>query len=165
MVCRRSSSGTYSQESQRWASSRRFKVQCATTLHGEKKEIQKYENTSHRQLRNMLVNSRAVIGLSWSMDQKRNGMEPTPTNPTDPGTEWQKKWWQLSLDPVIRHFVPSVALWERRIMRQRREKEVYRHFNGSDENIELLLRTVISANQLSVLRSNSRFMQRIIQRS
>ena len=24
------------------------------------------------------------------------------------------------------------------------------HFNGSDENIELLLRTVISANQLSV---------------
>ena len=26
------------------------------------------------------------------------------------------------------------------------------HFNGSDENIELLLRTVISANQLSVYR-------------
>ena len=29
------------------------------------------------------------------------------------------------------------------------------HFNGSDENIELLLRTVISANQLSVYVADS----------
>ena len=60
MVWERSSSGKYSQESQRWPSSRRFKVwwetysvilsssttgssscQCTATLHGEKKETQK----------------------------------------------------------------------------------------------------------------------------
>ena len=62
---------------------------CNDLAWGEK-EIQKYVNTSHTQLRNMLVNSRAVIGLSWGLDQKRNGTEPTQTNPTDPGTEWQR---------------------------------------------------------------------------
>ena len=35
----------------------------------EKKEIQKDLNTIHRQMRNMLVNSLAVIGLSWGLDQ------------------------------------------------------------------------------------------------
>ena len=65
--------------------------QCTTTLRGEEKEIQKDVNTIHRQLRNMLVDSRAVMGLSWGLEQKRNGTEPTPSNPTDPGTEWKKK--------------------------------------------------------------------------
>ena len=37
------------------------------------------------------------------------------------------------------------------------------HFNGSDENIELLLRTVISADHLC-LRRNSRYMQRVAQK-
>ena len=56
-----------------------------------KKEIQKDVNTTHRQLRIMLANSLAVIGHSWDLGQKRNGTEPTLTNPTDPGIEWQKK--------------------------------------------------------------------------
>ena len=56
-----------------------------------KKEIQKDLNTIHKQMRKKLVNSLAVIGLSWNLAQKRNGTEPTPTNPTDPGIEWQKK--------------------------------------------------------------------------
>ena len=56
-----------------------------------KKEMHKDVNTVHRQLRNMLVDSHAVIGLCWGLEQKRNGAEPTPTNPTDPGIEWQRK--------------------------------------------------------------------------
>ena len=143
-ACRRSSSGKYSQESQRWPSSRSFKVQwetysvnlsssktgssscqCTTTLHGEKKETQKDVNATHRQLQNMLENSLAVIGLSWSLDQKRNGTEPAQINPTDRGIEWQKTWWQIS-------------------------QKKYIHFNDSTENIELLLRTNISVNQLSI---------------
>ena len=32
----------------------------------------------------------AVIGHSWGLDQKRNGSEPTTTNPTDPGTKLQR---------------------------------------------------------------------------
>ena len=56
-----------------------------------KKGIRKDVNTIHRQLRIMLVNSFAVIGLSWGPDLKRSGTERTPTNQTDPGIEWQKK--------------------------------------------------------------------------
>ena len=41
------------------------------------------------------------------------------------------------------------CLRERRIEKQGHGKKSI-HFNGSDENIELLLRTVISANQLSI---------------
>ena len=63
---------------------------CTTTLHGEKKEIQKDVNASHRQLRNMLGNSLAVLRLSWGLDQKRSGTEPTRTNPTDPWTKLQR---------------------------------------------------------------------------
>ena len=107
MVCRRSSSGKYQCEPEHFKD-RISSCQCTTTLHGEKKEIQKDLNTIHRQLRNMLVNSLAVIGLSWNLDQKRNGTEPTPTNPTDPGIEWQKKWCWISQIPIIQYFVPSV---------------------------------------------------------
>ena len=168
MACRRSSSGKYSQESHRWALSRRFKVwretysvnlstsktvpsssQCTTTLHGENKEIQKDVNTIHRQLRNMLVDSRAVLGLSWGSDQKRNGTEPTPTKPTDPGSEWQRRWcWNFSdsSHPTCR----ASSVSESGESRSKRGGKKSIHFNGSDENIELLLRTVNSANQLSV---------------
>ena len=48
-------------------------------------EIPKDVNTIHRQLRNMLVSSRAVIGLSWGLDQKRNGTELTMANQMDHG--------------------------------------------------------------------------------
>ena len=57
--------------------------QCPLTLHGQKKETKKDVNTIHRQLQIMLANSLAVIGLSWGADHKRNGSEPTLTNPTD----------------------------------------------------------------------------------
>ena len=156
------------QESQRWASSRRFKVkwetysvnlstsktgssscQCTTTFHGEKWEKQKDVNTIHRQLRNMLANSLAVTGLSWGLDQKRIGTEPTPTNPTDPGIKLHRTWWWLSLDPVTQYSVPPVA-FERWELRSKEHGKKSIHFNGSHENIELLLRSVISANQLSV---------------
>ena len=43
-----------------------------------------------KQLQNMLIDSRAVISLSRGLDQKRNGTEPIPTNPTDPGTNMQR---------------------------------------------------------------------------
>ena len=39
---------------------------------------------------------------------------------------------------------------KRRIKKQRKGKSVFFHFNGSETNIELILRTVISVNQLSI---------------
>ena len=44
-------------------------------------------DTCRRQLRIMLVNSLAVIGLSCSLDQKRNNTELTLADPTDLGTK------------------------------------------------------------------------------
>ena len=61
-----------------------------TTMHGMDKETKKDVNTIHGQLRNMLVNSLAVIGLSCGLEQKRNGKEPTPKNQMDPATKLQR---------------------------------------------------------------------------
>ena len=139
MVCRWSSSGKYSQESLRWTSSKRLKVQwetysvnlstsktrscscqCTTTSNGEQKETIKDVNTIHRQLRNMLVNPSAVIGLAWSLEQKRNGTE---TYTDKPDGSWDRMaqgiWWWISQVRVIQ------CLWERRIDKQRTWKEVY----------------------------------------
>ena len=55
------------------------------------KETKKDVNRIHRQLRIMLANSLTVIGLSWDLEQKRNGTEPTLTNLTDHGTKLQRK--------------------------------------------------------------------------
>ena len=54
----------------------------------EEGNTERCEYTS--QLRITLANSLAVIDLSWGLDQRRNGAEPTLTNPTDPGTKLQK---------------------------------------------------------------------------
>ena len=163
--CPRSSSGKYSQESQRWASSRRFKVwwethsvnlissktrsfscQCTTTLNGKQKETKKDVNTIHRQLRINLANSLAVIGLSWGLDQKRSGAEPAPTQPTDPGIEWQKKWCWISMDPSSN----ISCLWERGELRTNGGSKKSIHCSGSHENIELLSPHNDSSNQLSI---------------
>ena len=58
---------------------------------GKRKETKKDVNIIHRQLRIMLANSLAVIGLSCGLDQKKNGTEPTLTNPTDHGIKLPRK--------------------------------------------------------------------------
>ena len=63
-------------------------ISMCNDIEWEQKETKKDVNTIQRQLRITLANSLAVIGLSWGLDQKRNGLEPTPTTPTDPGIEW-----------------------------------------------------------------------------
>ena len=52
---------------------------------------QKGGNTIHREFRIMLADSRAVVGLSLDLDQKRNGTELTLIRPTDLGTKLQNK--------------------------------------------------------------------------
>ena len=54
--------------------------QWLTTLFGMQKETKNNLYTNHRQLRNMLANSLAVIGLSWNLNQKKNGTETFHTN-------------------------------------------------------------------------------------
>ena len=65
--------------------------QCTTSLNGTDKEQKKDVNTTHRQLRIMLVNSFAVIGLCWDLDQKRNSTGLTLADPTDLGKKLQNR--------------------------------------------------------------------------
>ena len=68
----------------------------------------KYVKTIHRQLSSMIVDSPAVIGLSWSLDQKKSGTEPTLTNQIDLGIELHRKCCRTSQDLVIRYSVVPV---------------------------------------------------------
>ena len=86
--------------------------------------------TIHRQLQNMLANSLVVIGLSWSLDQKKNG--------TEPDGSWDRMEEEMI---VIQYFVLPMPLREENYEAKRgRNKSI--HFKGSNENIDLLLRTV-----------------------
>ena len=59
------------------------------------------------------------------------------------------KWRQISLDPVIRYFVPPLPLREENYEAKEEERKSI-HFNGSHGTIEFLLRKMISANQLGI---------------
>ena len=98
---------------------------------------------------NYAPNSLAVVGLSWGLDQKRNGAEPTMTNPTnhrDQTAENMMANFSGSGHPRFR----ASGAFQRGELRSKEHGKKSIHFNGSDKNIELLLRTIISANQLSV---------------
>ena len=84
------------------------------------------------------------------------------------GSGSEKKWygtctnrpngsWDRMAEDIMRNFTDSChpifrasGAFERRELRSKGGRKKSIHFNGSDENVELLLRTVISANQLSV---------------
>ena len=57
----------------------------------KKKETQKSVLRILLQMRIMLADSLAVVGLSWDLGQKTNGTEPTLIDPMDPGTKLQDK--------------------------------------------------------------------------
>ena len=87
--------------------------------------------------------------FSWGLDLKRSGTELPIRNQMDHGTEPQIKMLQNfagSGHPIFRCTSPL----ERGQLRSKGEGKTTIHFNGSTENIELLLRIVISVNQLSL---------------
>ena len=113
------------------------------------KETRHNVNTIHRQLRHVLVNSLAVIGLSWGLDQKKNGAEPYTDKPDG---SWDRTAEEIMLNfsgsghPIFR----ASSAFARGEVRSKAGGKKSIHFNGSTETIELLLRTVVSANQLSI---------------
>ena len=101
------------------------------------------------QLRIMLADSRSDVGHFGDLDQRRNGTGLILINQME-------KWDQLaenmmtnfseSSHPIFR----ASSAFERGELISKGHGKKSIHFNGSEENIELLLRTIISANQLSV---------------
>ena len=97
----------------------------------------------------MLVNSVAVIGLSWGLDQKRKRYgiyTDIPDGPWDRMAEVMMLNFSGSSHPIFR----ASSAFETGELGSKGGGKKSLHSNGSDENIVLLLRTVISANQLSV---------------
>ena len=116
--------------------------QCTTTLHGKIKETQKDVNTIHRQLQIVLANPPRSL-VSFGMDHK------TYTDKPDGSWDQTAENMMNNFSESEQYFVPPVPLRENQLRSKVGCKKSI-HYNGSDENIELLLRTVISANQLSV---------------
>ena len=91
-----------------------------------------------------------------------------------PGSE--KKWygvysdkpdgeWDKTAEGMMLHFAESghtifraTRALERGELRSKVKGKKSVHFNGSDDTIDLILRTVISVNQLQCLRSSGRFV-------
>ena len=97
----------------------------------------------------MLVDSFAVIGLSWDQGFIGSGTELFDQKPDGSGDRTADKKlpnFEGSGHPVFR----GTSALERRHLRSKESGKKSKHFNGSTQNIELLLQTVISVNQLSI---------------
>ena len=95
----------------------------------------------YTKLRIMPADFLAVIGHSRDLDQKRSGTELTLTNLMVFGTKLPKTWWLNSQKPFI-HCSVLLSARERGEVRSKRGR--------SEQNVELILRTVMSANQLNI---------------
>ena len=154
-ACRRSSREKYSQESQRWppredskSNERRtvwtWALQRQDHLHVN---VQRHWMGRKRKSRNMWtqftdgcelcskVPSRSLVFLgAWIRKEVVRNLH------------WQTRRVLASGHPVVR----ASSAFERGELKSKGGGKKSIHFNGSGENVELLLRTAISANQLSV---------------
>ena len=105
--------------------------QCAMTLMGENKETKEIVLRMLSELPSMLEDSREDIGRFQSLDRRRNGML---LNFAERG------------HPIFR----ATSALERGELKSKGKGIKSIHFNGSDDTIELTLRTIISVSQLSV---------------
>ena len=113
------------------------------TLNGEQRNPERCEYNSQTI---MLENSLAVLGVSWGLNQKRSGTELKPDGSWDQTAQNMMKNLSVSGHPILR----ASSAFDRGELISKGGGKKSIHFNGSDENVELLLRTVISVNQLSV---------------
>ena len=170
-VNRRSSSGKISQDSLHWKSSLRFKrwwltrsvnlsnskeelfsCQCITTLNGDKKWTEKPVLRILFWFQSMLDNSREGIGRFLGLEQRRSGTELTKTNKMENGT-MSLRLWRLIWVRVDVWFFDDPVHFERGDLKSKGKGKFSKHFNGSDETVEVILRRVITVNQLSVNRA------------
>ena len=89
----------------------------------------------------------------WSFlgpgSQRENGTEPVPTNRMENGIKLLKGWCSTLPKADILYFV-SAAPWKEENWKSKGKGVKTIHFNCSEETIEVILRTIISFNQLSV---------------
>ena len=123
--------------------------QCTMTLIGQDEELKKIVLRILSELLSRLEDSRKDIGRLWDLDPRRNAAEPMPTNRMENGiktAEGRMLNFAESGHPLFR---ASSAL-ERGELKSKGKGVRTILFNGSDEHIELILRTLVSVNQLSI---------------
>ena len=114
--------------------------ECTTTLSGEKKETQKSVKKIHLRLRIILADSRAVIGLSWSLDQKKwyGTYTEKPDGSLNQSAENMMANFSGSGHPICR----ASRAFERGELRSKAGGKKSIHFNCSHENIALRISSV-----------------------
>ena len=166
-ACRRSSCGKYSQDSRRWASSKRlFKswwksIQCQLEHFNGRIIFMSISNDiAWRENRKCVQNPIKVSKYArrfpcgrwsfWEPGSEKRWYEICSNEPVGNWTELQERWYSKWIrNPVTQYFVYPVLLKEG-FREQRIWQEVYL-FNENEGNIELLLFTVICVNQISII--------------
>ena len=122
---------------------------CTTTLYGENEETQKNVSLILLQLRNLL---RRFLFGRWSCLELGSEKKWYGTYSVKPDGDWDKTADRMRLNfaesghPVFR----ATSALERGESRSKGKGNKSIHFNGSDETIELILRTIISVTKLSI---------------
>ena len=114
-------------------------------------------------LRIMLTDFLAVIGHSWDLDQKRKWYG---TYSDKPDGVWDKTAEDMMLEiaETIHPLFRASSALERGELRSKGRGKKTIHFHGSEQNVELILLTVMSCESAQYLRSSSRHMHGGIQR-
>ena len=124
--------------------------QCSTTLYREPKEMEKNEKVMFTKLRILAADFLAIIGHSWCLDQKRHELYGTYSDKLDGVWDTTAENMMLEFAGTIHPMFRASSALERSELRSKREGKKTIHFNGCEQNVELILRTVMSANQLSI---------------
>ena len=119
------------------------------TLIGENEETQKIVLRMFSELLSMLEDSREDTGRLQGLDRRRNGTQPMSTNLMEKGRK--------TAESMVLNFAKSghivfraTSALERGELKSKGKGKKSIHFNGSDYTSELILRTIVSGNQLSV---------------
>ena len=113
---------------------------------GEIKKMQRNVKVILTKLRIMLSDFLAVIGHSWDLDQKRNGTELILMSLMEFGIKAAEVELAETIHPLFR----ASSVLERGELRSKGGSKKTIHFYGSEQNVEVILRTIISAKQLSI---------------
>ena len=123
-----SPSGIFSQDTQDWNCSTRFRQKwhkaesnlkifefgsssCRCTITSTSRKVKTTSRNVFRNLRKSRLaqtDSRRDTGLSSDQVQKKNGVEHTRTSPKESGTDQQKLWWLLSKKADTSYFEQQV---------------------------------------------------------
>ena len=136
---------TFSQKISRIESS---PCRCTTTSFGAGKAMTKFVNAIPQMLPNMPKSSQEDIGHSSDLDLKKNGMLRPPINQMVCGTGSPKKCC-LNVQRTGILYSAEQVLFQRTSEKQKWWENIDNH-NAEPHTAELLLRIIVSVNQLSV---------------